>query len=471
MLIVLYNFGKRPNSTKEPNPMDATRKEIPDVQLKDNCSFLSPTFIISAEVLGSGFSPVKYNYVSVPYWLRHYFVKDWRWVAPYWEVDLTVDVLASFKYAIGDTDAYVVRSSAIYNGNIIDTFYPAKSDPAVIRTPVACSWYGVAPSGGCYVVGMINYQTTNRVGAISYYALTPSQLGAILRYLFSDSIYMAEVVGNVEEGVFKAMFNPFQYFASCMWFPFDITAFGSTTTDVKCGYWSTGVNGIIVSALAEKTFVTANIPHHPQYSRGEYLDRAPYTRLTLYIPPFGSIPIDTNTLSNGYYLYSAVLIDHITGQATIRISTCADSNNLDETNIITERSGQIGVPVQLAQIVTDNLHTITSVGGAVGSLLSGNIAGAINGVANALESQMPKVSTSGANGSFVECIQTPVLISEHLLITEENRSEYGRPLCSMMKIKNIPGYIQCGDSDHEFSCTDVERQMINNFLKSGFYYE
>lgn len=472
MLVVLYNFGKRPNSTKEPNPMDATRKEIPDAQLKENCSYLSPSLIISNDVLGAGFSPVKYNYVSIPYWLHHYFVKDWRWVAPYWEVDLTVDVLASFKYAIGDTDAYILRSSALYNGNIQDNFYPAKSDPVISCVPVACAWYGVAPSGGCYIMGIINYQTTNRVGAISYYALTSSQLGSILSWLFSDNIYNdGYSYSDMAEGTFKAMFNPFQYITSCTWFPFDISAFGSTETDIKVGYWSTGINGIMVSALAEIAHVTAVIPHHPQISRGAYLDRAPYTRLTLYIPPFGSIPIDTNCLSTGNYLYSGVLIDHITGQATIRIATCEDAAHLDDTHIITERSGSIGVPIQLAQVLTDNMHTMTSVAGAVGSALTGNIIGAIGSIASAIESQMPKVSTSGANGSFCAFIQQPVLIAEHYTIAEENNSEFGKPLCSTMKIKNIPGFIQCGEADHNFACADVERQMINNFLKSGFYYE
>lgn len=472
MYVVLYNFPKRPNSTKEPSPMDPTRKEIPDVQLKDETSFLSPTLILSADALGSGFSPIKYNYVSIPYWQHHYFVKDWRYRPPYWEVDLTVDVLASFKYSIGDTTAYILRSSNTYDGNIQDSFYPAKSDPVITRVPVSCAWYGVAPSGGCYVVGIINYQTTSRVGAISYYAITPSQLGQVLRWLFSDNIYNdGYSYSDMSDGTFKAMFNPFQYIASCTWFPFDISAFGSTQTDIKVGYWSTGVNGVMVTALAEQTFVTATIPDHPQISRGYYLNRAPYTRLTLFIPPFGSIPIDTNCISTGKYLYSGVMIDHITGQATIRISTCVDAAHLDATAIVTERSGMIGVPIQLAQVLTDNFHTLTSVAGAVGSAITGNIFGAIGAITSAIESQMPKVSTSGANGSFCAFIQQPVLIVEHYKIVDENNTEFGKPLCANRKISTIPGFIQCGEADHIFAATDAERQMINNFMQSGFYYE
>lgn len=471
MDIILYNFAKRQNSTKEPNPVDATRTMVHDVQIKNETSFLSPTFILSPEALGSGFSPTKFNYCSVPYWQRHYFVKDWRWNPPYWELDLTVDALASFKYSIADTEAYILRSASMFNGNVQDNFYPAMSDVRITKTPVACPWYAVSPSGGSYVIGCINYQTSNRVGAVSYYALTQSQMGQILNYLFRDGIYNDMAVDEISDGLFKAMFNPFQYITSCTWFPFDISAFGSQTSDIKVGYWSTHVNGIMVSALAERTFITAQIPNHPQISRGAYLNRAPYTRVTLYIPPFGSIPIDTNIFSLGNYLYSAVMIDHVTGQATIRISGCSSPAALDHTNIMTERSGEIGVPIQLAQVLTDNFHALTSGAGAIGSLVTGNLAGAISGISSAIESQMPKVSTSGANGSFIAFIQEPVLITEHYLITAENNAENGRPLCEIRRIGSLSGYIQCSDADHSFGCTDVERQIINNYLKSGFYYE
>ena len=470
MDIILYYFSKRSNSTKEPSYSDPTRKNVSNVQLKEETSFISPTLKLSADALGSGFSPVKYNYVSIPYWQRHYFVKDWRWNPPYWECDLSVDVLASFKYVIGDTSAYILRSSHSFNGNITDNYYPALSNPVVTKVPVSSSWYAVSPTGGTYVLGCINYQTSNRVGAVSYYALTIAQFGQVLNFMFSDGIYNSMAVDEISDGLFKAMFNPMQYITSCVWFPFDITAFGSSTTNVKVGYWSTGVQGIMVSALAERTFVTAQIPHHPQIARGSFLDRNPYTKLTLYIPPFGSIPIDSIAFSTGDYLYSAVLIDHITGQATIRISTCKQSS-LDHTNIITERSGEIGVPIQLAQVLTDDFHSLTAIGGAVGSLVTGNIGGAISGISSAIENQMPKVATSGANGSFCAFIQEPVLMVEHYKITEENLEENGRPLCETKIISTIPGYIQCADADHNFAATETERQMINDYMKSGFYYE
>ena len=468
MVISLYNFPKRINSTKQPAINDHTKTVIQQAELKEKTSFLFPTLLISKNII-SGFNPVMFNYAYIPIWQRYYFIKDWRWVNGIWECDLSVDVLASFRSEIGETTSYIVRSASDYNGSIIDSFYPAKTDVSITKVNIASSWYGIAPSGGSYIIGCIN-NSVNKVGSVTYYALTSAQLGSILSYLFSNSIYNASSISEIGDGLFKSLFNPFQYIVSCIWFPFATSAFGSSSAEVTVGYWGTGVNGIIVSSLAEKTFISGTIPNHPQITRGRYLNHAPYTKLTLYIPPFGSIPIDTNFIEIGNYLYTAVLVDHITGQATIRVAISPSSSNLNEYNVCTERSGMIGVPIQLSQVLTDYSHSIESLMSGIASLATFNFAGAITSVMSAVESQMPKVYSSGANGSFIECIQYPVLIVEHLLLVEENNDEFGRPLCSNRQINSLNGFIKTGDADHPFSGTEEENKRINTYLKNGFYY-
>lgn len=449
MNVTLYKFTKRINSTKQPPQSDGHSFSC---QLKDETSFMNPVLKFSPDHLTSGvFSPDVYNYAFILYWNRFYYITDWKYINGSWEAYLTVDVMASFRSEIGATSAYIIRSNSVSNGNIIDSFYPAKTDVTIQKTNVACAWYNVAPSGGSYILGVINYENGNKIGALNYYALTASQLSSILNYLFTDNIYNASSITEMGSGLYKSLFNPFQYIVSCLWFPFATSAFGSSQTDVKVGYWSTGVQGIIVSSLAEKTFVTATLPDHPQLSRGAYLNRAPYTKHTLYIPPFGCIPIDTNFISIGKYLYSAVLVDHITGQATIRVSLSPSANNLSEYNIMCERTGMIGVPIQLAQVLTDYVNTLSSATDVISSALSFNLGGVFKGLLSAVESQMPKVSTSGANGSFIETLQYPQLISEFLNIVNENQTEFGRPLCDTRIISTLSGYIQCGEADHAFS--------------------
>lgn len=469
MNVRLYKFTKRINSTKQP-PQGEGRSF--SCQLKDETSFINPILKFSPDHLTSGvFSPDVYNYAFILYWNRFYYITDWKYINGSWEAYLTVDVLASFRREIGATSAYIIRSNSAYNGNIIDSFYPAKTDVTIQKTNVACAWYNVAPSGGSYILGVINYENGNKIGALNYYALTASQLSSILNYLFTDNIYNASSITEMGSGLYKSLFNPFQYIVSCLWFPFSTSAFGSSQTDVKVGYWSTGVQGIIVSSLAEKTFVTATIPDHPQISRGAYLNRAPYTKHTLYIPPFGCIPIDTNFISIGKYLYSAVLVDHITGQATIRVAISPSSNNLSEYNIMCERTGMIGVPIQLAQVLTDYVNTLSSATDVISSALSFNLGGVFKGLLSAVESQMPKVSTSGANGSFIETLQYPQLISEFLNIVNENQTEFGRPLCDTRTVNTLSGYIQCGEAYHAFSGTKAENEEINRNMQQGFFYE
>ena len=469
MNVRLYKFTKRINSTKQP-PLSEGRSFT--CQIKDETSFINPILKFSPDHLTAGvFSPDVYNYAFILYWNRFYYITDWKYLNGAWEAYLTVDVMASFRSQIGETSAYVIRCASAYNGNIIDSFYPAKTDVTIQKTNVACAWYNVAPSGGSYILGVINYENGNKIGALNYYALTSSQLSSILNYLFTDNIFNTSSITEMGSGLYKSLFNPFQYIVSCLWFPFATSAFGSSQTDVKVGYWSTGVQGIIVSSLAEKTFVTATIPDHPQLSRGAYLNRAPYTKHTLYIPPFGCIPIDTNFISIGKYLYSAVLVDHITGQATIRVSLCPSSNNLNEYNIMCERTGMIGVPIQLAQVLTDYVNTLSSATDVISSALSFNLGGVFKGLLSSVESQMPKVSTSGANGSFIETLQYPQLISEFLNIVNENQTEFGRPLCDTRTISTLSGYIQCGEADHAFSGTRAENEEINRNMKEGFFYE
>lgn len=470
MTIKFYSFSKRKNSTAQP-AANSEALTLSSVELKEECNFITPVLKLKGLTNGTAFVPGMYNYVYIPLWLRYYFIRDWRYINGLWEVELIVDAMASFKTAIGNTQTYIERSASASDGNIIDTLYPAKTNISITKVVAAAAWYNVAPSGGTYVVGLINYATGNKVGAVSYYALTSAQLAQLMAFLFSNNIFNSSSITEMSEGLYKSLFNPFQYVVSCIWFPFSSASFGSGTEDMKVGYWSTGINATIVSSLAQKTYVTATIPSHPQVSRGTFLNHAPYTRMCLYIPPFGSIPIDTNFVEIGNYLYSAVLVDHITGQATIRVAISASSSNLDEYNIITERSGMMGVPIQLAQVMADYVNTVGSVGGAVTSLLTGNISGLINSAMSAVESQMPKVSTSGANGSFIECIQQPILMVENLLLAAEDNTEFGRPLCDTRTINTLSGYIKCGNADHAFGGTDYERQTINEFMRNGFFYE
>ena len=79
MLVNLYSFSKRPNSTKQPPVSDPSMKVLSNVQLKEGTNFLNPVLIFSPNLLSGTFSPSAFNYASIPYWERYYYITDWTW--------------------------------------------------------------------------------------------------------------------------------------------------------------------------------------------------------------------------------------------------------------------------------------------------------------------------------------------------------------------------------------------------------
>lgn len=477
MQVVLYKFTKRQNSTKEPAFNDPTKTVINDVNLKEETSFLFPTLIFTRNIK-TGFNPIMFNYATIAVWQRYYFIKDWRWVNGVWECDLEVDVMASFKEEIGSTTAYIIRAASSSDPNIMDTFYPSKTNTLIRRYAVDTDIYGTLIADGCYVVGCINNETANRVGSTTYYALTNSQLASLLAYLFSGSIFNSSHIYDMSEGVYKALFDPFQYIKTCMWFPYPVSALGSTTANIKVGYWDTGVTGTICSTLIKEYRIVSQtaLGNHPQIARGTYLNHAPFTRITAFISPFGEIPIDPAFMQfTTNWLYGRIYVDFITGLADLRLTI---TNGYDQTDpdfdmykICTMRTSQVGVPIQISQLQTDYLNAISSGLGAVASGFMGNISGIFSGIGNAAASLFPKESSIGANGSFLELAEPPLVIVENEIVVDDNVTEFGRPLCKNAQISSLSGYVQTGEDDHAFSGTETECQMINKYMKSGFFYE
>ena len=485
MFIQLWSFKKRPNSTKQPSPADPNMIFLNNVNLKESTSVTNPTLLISEKIEGMTTNPALFNYVCIPQWERYYNVVEWRYCNPVWEVDLTVDVLASYKDMIGDTEAYILRSSSLYDGGIIDVKYPQKTDVIINRQNIESDIYHTTIPSGCYILGCINNQSSNRFGAVAYYALTDNQMGQVLNYLFSDSLYNDVTVPEISKGLWKSITNPFQYIVSCTWFPYLPSNFGNTITDVKVGYWSTHVNGIMVQYLVREFgfYSQSPIRHHPQSNRGEYLNHAPYTQVLLYYPPFGEIEINTDFCQYGdnNYIHGRIYLDCVTGLADLVLSvTDGYGDDADEYKIMCTKASQIGVPIQIAQLMPD-IGAIT--GGPSFKFFKDevqqiNINDIINGVkssgasiASSMLKQTTVSSTSGANGSLLEIIEYPTIVTKHILITEENNIEFGRPLCKTMKISDLSGYIVCADADHEFTGSATEQEAINKFMVNGFYYE
>lgn len=486
-----HSFTKKENSTKLPSG-DATA--VLSGKLKEPCSIERPVFTI--ERLAADAVPSVYHYAYISSFSRYYFVDDWSWKDGVWEAHLSIDVLGSWKTMIGNTTAYIERSSYEYDGSITDTMYPGKTDYVTqVETTMNSWYYNVAPSGGCFVLGMLTPDVvsgSNFGGCIKYYVLTHSAMQDLVHFLLSDQFliengYDAQYsVSGVMTGLAKAIINPLDYLTTCMWFPVDATAIGGSPVTIgSFGYWALDVSLTIaarnLNSVATNNFILGQIPQHPQAAaRGDYLNHAPYTKVSVQIPPFGNIPIPSSYIGSGtQYVKCWVYVDYLTGKSQMRVIVSSNSSISYDGPIVTEATAQFGIQVPLSQLVNPVSSTLVNGGfsgavGAITNIADKNYSGAVMNMTSIANSAMNTDSvqrTSGVEGSFLQNIMPPLLTTQHTLIVDENNAEIGRPLAKSRQISLIPGFIKCGEVSVDFPCLSGEKDRILKYMMEGFFYE
>lgn len=496
MNIILYTgFEKKRNSTKQPTQQTISITKTGT--LKEPCSVLNPVFKLKRDPLDS--VPDLYNYAYIPKFGRFYFVTNVTWNEGFWEYQLAVDVLASYAADIGDSSHYILRtnsSTTNFDPMITDTMYPATNDIDLYQYAISSAFVSNI-SDGIYVVGIISGShvgyPASQVGAISYYAMTATEFGDLKEALLSDENLVTMDITDAQGGMkitdlskplFKALYNPYQYIASCMWFPFPKSAIVSTPVQtIPIGWWDYTLSGNLITAQNVSIVEGPTTIHqHPQAAtRGEYLNYAPYTRCSVY-GIYGTIPLDLSFFDrDDDTLVLFYTIDLITGQCRVRIQSYQSSAAVIHHHNVSERDFLCGVPIQLAQIATDYLGAsvaaIDATASTIQNALSLNIGGAISsaahGIYNTLNAAMPQMSSSGTNGSFLITNQNlnTTFSYQHYKIVDEDIDHKGRPLCQIRTINTLSGYILCADGEFNISCLDEERTMISDFLTGGFFWE
>ena len=480
------NFAKKENSTKRPSgTVSLSLQGI----LKEPCSIMNP--VIKIERLSNDINPCIYTYAIIPSFRRFYFVEDWIWADGLWEVHMKEDVLGTWKDEIGLQSEYILRtdSTTNFNGEITDTTYPATTDFET-KEYYAQSVFSSDLTVGCYIVGIISGGQTNAVGAITYYAMTSSEFGALKEMLFSDD--NLQIMGIIDSGgqqlvqdlsqeVLKTLYNPYQYIASCMWFPFPKSAITNKTdvSALKIGWWGYPLSGSRLYAQTLEFAELLPLHAHPQSAtRGSYLNYAPYSRRTL-IGRFGSIAVDSAYYNMSDNLGISYFVDLITGQCRMSLRKEYYEGSSLRSDVITERHFLLAVPIQIAQVGTDYLGVantaISSTANTIGKALSLDVGGAIasasNGIYNTIQSAMPQVETGGSNGSFLAPATQTCLLEHYFKIVDEDIGHRGRPLCEVRQINTLSGFILCAEGELDLNCFDNERKEIQRFLTTGFFWE
>ena len=481
-------FEKKRNSTLQ--PMAAQSSVTLTGTLKENCSVMNPTVKINRPANDG--VPSIYTYAYIDDFDRYYFVTDWTWNKPFWECSMEVDVLASHRTDIGNLYAYVLRAdSSVHNELITDMSYPATNEFTLHQYEMQ-SVFTSNPVEGTYVVGIISGASgVNSVGAISYYAMTSTEFGLLKSALLTNSnLSTMEMIVDDEwamtdmsEEIFKTMYNPFQYIASCMWFPFGLSAIQSkvSVSTIPIGWWDYSLSGYKIQAQTiEFGEGPGPVQAHPQaITHGAYMNYAPFTRCTIF-SRFGTVPLDLSYFGdNSDSISISYFVDLITGQCRARVETYQASGSPRVYRAIAERNFMLAVPIQLAQIGVDYLGTavtaISATANTMQNALSLNVGGAIasaaSGIYNTINAAMPQMATNGTNGSFLAPATKTTVVFQYFRAVGLDVAHKGYPICDTRLINTLGGFVLCADGDFDINCLSEERTMISDFLTTGFFWE
>ena len=480
-----YKFNKKENSTKRPDNNVAHQDY--ECILKDPSGLLNP--IISLN-LGLLTNPYDFNYCYIEAFNRYYYVTEWTFEKALWWASLSVDVLATYKTQIGDSDFYILRSSAESDGKVMDTKYPTLSlansysnnignvtvslaDGSGAYTKV--DYFNTPLASGYYYLGIVGSNGTG----VNWYVLSPNGFNTVANALYN---YIPSDMDDVSNGIAKVLADPMQFIVSCYWLPYLVPNKFIASRSINFGYYTiSGVECAAIDPVADicRSRASFNIRKHPQaQSRGEYLNNNPYSNYTINFNPFGSFSLDASLMIEDTSITLDWYVDITTGLADLTIKAT--------NTLLANVQSQFAVPIQLNQALVDfkagaraGLSGAVDVAGGIIRTALGDMtglfsiaSGAVGGYIGVTEAKQPKITSMGGGGNFLPFnTYVPKLYSDFYYIADEFNDEIGRPLCKVRKPRNIAGYIIVLDGTLSANATKEELQQVNSYLMGGFFYE
>lgn len=405
-----------------------------------------------------------------------------------------MDVLASHKAQIGASSLYVTRSASQSDGYLIDGEYPTTGKCTVSESVESNNPFNT--NGGSFIVGIVGADSGS--GAIAYYAMSEVQFSSMIGTLLGNINFLQIDPDEISEELQKALINPAQYISSCLWVPVDIGNIpGTGVGSIPVGWWASGIGGTKINPFSARFggSKTLAVPKHPQAAtRGKFLNISPYSDYTLHFFPFGTFALDSIRLQDQASITCRYLIDICTGNAVLYI---VDGSN----NVLKIANGKYGVPVPTGQISYDTSGSLGSMGvsaglsgaaGAVGhakeffkgakqfwenirsdkfAFENVNVGAAANNILSSATAALAVVDVSGQQGSNIS-LDVPIVLSGRFLeVADEDTVARGRPLCKVVTINTLSGFIQCAEGDIAIDCLGAEYVQIVSHLIGGFFYE
>lgn len=295
------------------------------------------------------------------------------------------------------------------------------------------------------------------------YKLTASDLTALRNKLISD--------GFLDGLIAKLRTDAMDYIVGLNAIPINATNVASSTlkianldTEINASYLSWYIEDIDFGEIALAEYFQT------------FMDYSPYTKLSVYIPFCGIVPLNVDNFMNDK-ISMKCRIDMLTGQFVVFIS-----NSL---GVVTTVSGNCAYQLPIRandynRLVTSGLGLLGGIVGTAGALATGNIPLAIGAglgtagglVATSQAMTKPDVTSKGSLGGNYGLLgnRTPYLIIQRPTISVP--SDYGKTIGYMSRITaklgDLTGFTVVEEIHLEhISASDDEKKLIETALKSG----
>lgn len=471
MVVTLYNFSKKVNSTAIPS---GAGTDV-NMAIRSGFSVHSP-----ALEYRTGSAGLAYNYMYISDLGKYYYITESTYNAEenFFLIKGEIDVLATYRNQILASTQHVLRWQGSTDNTIYDDMACTISKPYVPTGQNLNLPFTITASfqQSCVV---LNLAGTGRI------CMTGHNYNLMMWNLLAKSDPL-DVGTYFTRDVARLLNNPMSYIESALCIP--IQAYGGATgTPVMATSGSEGLSPrfgwyTIPECVAHRC--GENIAHfedvigvanHPQAtSVDDYLNYPPFTDVKLYVAGIGIIQIDGNKISGAENLRIQGTIDYATGVITIRVKK--ESNR----QVIAYATGQLGYSLNVAQAHSADIvsmggnaimgSVIGGMSGGVGGALLGGIGGTMNSLGNNAGVTVHG-STGGAgawydyNGQFATVMQT------FKQVRKPPASLCGLPYNRSAKLSTLGGFVICSTGAVVCKGTEAEKMKISSYLKGGLYIE
>ena len=408
-------------------------------------------------------SPIGYNYAYISDFGRYYFINDITYDKGIWVMTLNIDVMATYKTAIGSSSTYVLRAANAQDQYLIDNAFPMTG--AITTSKVSIEAQGTATfNSGYYFVTVTGDQMAN---GKTVFQLTPAQFSTLMSNLFTTAD--GYNWGDLTRGVINSLMNPIDYISSVIWSPIGFTS--TTSAPLYCGLWSSGMTCDTISGVGVIKGYTITLPKHPQAATyGKYCNMAPYSQYFIDMGYTGIVQLDATRLVDVNSIYISVALDAVTGLGRIY-----GAEVINGSNLLFDIKTQYGVPIPMSQVSTSLGNVVSDSIDVVGDLAAGSYADAaidsLGLLGSVVKAATGSMTSKGTLGSIISHSFDYNLYARFFTIADRDVTNMGKPLCKMRQPSTLSGYMKCANAHVAISGTSAEAGMINSYMENGFYYE